>query len=368
MAEKHVTIRDVAKVAGVSITTASQVMNGFDKFSDATVKRVWSVANELGYKPNQYAIKLFAKEPMKHRETGLLMRIIYTPYNSGSLFSRQWEYDRISLFEQACLEQNCNGTTYIYRHEYGMRSRLLLNDVVDGVVLGLPHRDIIKAIRGRIPAVLTDINVRPEDVGMPVVNFDLRRGFSEAISLVRQNGLTGKMAILSGYNDELSSSILTRELLTRNLENAAAECGVPVEKRHNFQIEVFPGTTEKAIEQIADRLAKCIRKENIQIITTRYIQPVSLLKQALEKRGIRLPHDAVIISVESLKKPEPGMICLHFSWSELMRKAVEVLLELIQNPQMACREYFVPCDLYEENISTMMTAEKKKAVKGKEKK
>ena len=59
---KRATIRDVAKAAGVSITTTSQVIKGIGNFSDATIKRVWQVVNELNYTPNPYAKKYFSGE------------------------------------------------------------------------------------------------------------------------------------------------------------------------------------------------------------------------------------------------------------------------------------------------------------------
>lgn len=49
------TIKDVAKHAGVSITTASYVLNDKGKISTATRKRVKESAKELNYHPNAYA-------------------------------------------------------------------------------------------------------------------------------------------------------------------------------------------------------------------------------------------------------------------------------------------------------------------------
>ena len=57
MANKKVTIRDVAKEAGVSVATVSYVVNGRTdlKISDETRKRVLQVINLLNYSPNQAA-------------------------------------------------------------------------------------------------------------------------------------------------------------------------------------------------------------------------------------------------------------------------------------------------------------------------
>lgn len=63
MANKKVTIKDVAREAGVSVATVSYVVNGRTdlKISDETRKRVLHVINLLNYSPNQAAKALASK-------------------------------------------------------------------------------------------------------------------------------------------------------------------------------------------------------------------------------------------------------------------------------------------------------------------
>ncbi len=51
-------IKDVAKLAGVSKSTVSKVLNGYDTISDDTKKRVNTAVKELNYYPNQIAVAL----------------------------------------------------------------------------------------------------------------------------------------------------------------------------------------------------------------------------------------------------------------------------------------------------------------------
>lgn len=55
------TIKDVAKVAGVSVGTVSKVINGSAEISDETCERVLNVVRELGYIPNKSAQELKRK-------------------------------------------------------------------------------------------------------------------------------------------------------------------------------------------------------------------------------------------------------------------------------------------------------------------
>jgi LacI family transcriptional regulator len=52
------TIRDVARVAQVSLGTASKALNGSGKLRPETRLRVQTVASELGFRPNEWALSL----------------------------------------------------------------------------------------------------------------------------------------------------------------------------------------------------------------------------------------------------------------------------------------------------------------------
>ncbi|WEV58662.1 LacI family DNA-binding transcriptional regulator [Bifidobacterium sp. ESL0728] len=55
---RHVTLRNVAQAAGVSLKTASNVINGTGRMTDATRQRVKSVIADLGYRVNVAARNL----------------------------------------------------------------------------------------------------------------------------------------------------------------------------------------------------------------------------------------------------------------------------------------------------------------------
>lgn len=57
----NITIRDVAKKAGVSITTVSRVLNGHSNVKEETRDLVLNAADELGFQPNSFAQTLIAK-------------------------------------------------------------------------------------------------------------------------------------------------------------------------------------------------------------------------------------------------------------------------------------------------------------------
>ncbi|MBE0697156.1 MAG: LacI family DNA-binding transcriptional regulator, partial [Anaerolineaceae bacterium] len=72
------TIKDIARVAGVSISTVSRVLNGSSPVAEETAARVWSAVKQLDFTPNSAARRLASK----HTNTiGLLL-----PEISGTFF------------------------------------------------------------------------------------------------------------------------------------------------------------------------------------------------------------------------------------------------------------------------------------------
>jgi LacI family transcriptional regulator len=60
-----ITLRQVAKLAGVSLTTASRVLNGHANVSANVRERVWRVIHENGYQPDMAARSLAARRAHK---------------------------------------------------------------------------------------------------------------------------------------------------------------------------------------------------------------------------------------------------------------------------------------------------------------
>jgi DNA-binding LacI/PurR family transcriptional regulator len=73
------TVADVAKHAGVSVSTAARVLSGSGYASDDTRKIVLDAARELGYVPNQIARSLRTKQT---RMLGLLIGDVENPFYS----------------------------------------------------------------------------------------------------------------------------------------------------------------------------------------------------------------------------------------------------------------------------------------------
>ena len=72
-----VTLRDVARTAGVSVKTVSRVVNNQGEISEETRQRIKSVVREMGYRPNLVARGLVTQ---RTRTIGLIVPDITNPF------------------------------------------------------------------------------------------------------------------------------------------------------------------------------------------------------------------------------------------------------------------------------------------------
>lgn len=155
--QKHVGIRDVARVAGVSVTTVSHVLNDspIARVSGTTRARVHEVASELGYGPNRMAQGL---RTQRSRMIGLISEEVATTPHAG----------RIILGAQAAARKA--GFTLVVinaDHDASEESKkldveALIDSQVDGILYAtMYHREIsLPPGLHAMPAVLIDASDR----------------------------------------------------------------------------------------------------------------------------------------------------------------------------------------------------------------
>ena len=72
-----ITIKDVARVSGVSLATVSRVINGTDMVSDKTKEKVMDAVKKLGYNPNSAARALVSQ---KTNAIGIVVHNLHDPF------------------------------------------------------------------------------------------------------------------------------------------------------------------------------------------------------------------------------------------------------------------------------------------------
>ena len=94
------TIKDVAKAAGVTVTTVSRVLNNRGYISEMTRKKVYAAMKDLDYQPNEIARSLYRK---KSNIIGLIIPAVSHPF-----FGEMANYIEFYAYEQGYKILLCN--------------------------------------------------------------------------------------------------------------------------------------------------------------------------------------------------------------------------------------------------------------------
>lgn len=157
MSEKHVTIKDIAKITGFSTQTVSRVVNKDPKVKESTKAIILEAISKFDYKPNFYAKALVGKRNkniliLLKRKSGskatiwtntLINEIVVcNRYNDLSIFIEQY-YDDLEL-EKSLISTTSSfidGAIIFYEEENDKRINLLNQNNIPFVVFGKSYKE-----------------------------------------------------------------------------------------------------------------------------------------------------------------------------------------------------------------------------------
>ena len=125
------TIKDVAKEAGVSITTVSRVMNKRGYISDGTNEKVLNAIKKLDYHPN------FRAKAFSSKRTNIIGLIL--PNCAHPFFGEMIMYIEKYAFERGYTVMLCNSINDSDKERYFIR--MLQEKRVDGLIMGSHNLD-----------------------------------------------------------------------------------------------------------------------------------------------------------------------------------------------------------------------------------
>tara|TARA_B100000029_G_scaffold516563_1_gene631090 strand:+ start:1324 stop:2397 length:1074 start_codon:yes stop_codon:yes gene_type:complete len=179
---KNPSLKDIAKVTGVSPTTISRVLNGKAKayrISTPTSELVLQTATELGYIPNQTARGLRMR---KSNTIGLILPNITNPFFSGIA----------SAVESAARSLNFSIILSDSQHDQSLEIesiRTLMSRNVDGLIvlpMGQDSKYLKRIIESGIPLVIADRHF--SDLNCPqVISNNYQGAFNATKHLIDNN-------------------------------------------------------------------------------------------------------------------------------------------------------------------------------------
>ncbi len=258
----EVTIKDVAKLAGVSVATISRVLNNSAVVSPETTERVNDAIKTLNYRPN------FLGRNLRKRETNVILALIPSTehtYYSEILHGMQYT---ASEFGYDILMSTTN--SYLQREEHLLK--MLSNRTVDAAVLmgtRLDKNELDEMAQYNHVALCCE---SLEGSGVLTVTIDNEKAAYDAVSYLISIGHT-RVAMVS--TEVRAPSSIHRE---NGYLRALAENNIPFNEKYMFRgsydyssgcdaLEYFMELDEKptAIFAISDFLAAGVLKKAAEL-------------------------------------------------------------------------------------------------------
>lgn len=310
------TLKDIARLAGVSPMTVSNVINGkYNKVSKKTIDDIQKIIKEYHYVPNLNARTLVAKTShiilvVIPLYTSKLDSTFYTPYISsliGMIESQLREQHYFTMIRSVC---SINELTNIFN-----------SWIMDGAIILLPDFDqyierLLKA--SKVPLVFLDsyadfstlYNVRCNDEmgGFLSTSFLIHKGHKN-------------IAFMGDYKN---SPVIQRRYLgyLRALKEN--------QLLHNDDIIYEAAPTYENGLQVGVKLAKI--KDSVSAIVTSSDTSAIGLIESLHKNGVRVPNEISVIGFDDLPLCEyitPKLTSVNQNLLKKASSTVELLLSQI---------------------------------------
>ncbi|MDA9472456.1 LacI family DNA-binding transcriptional regulator [Enterococcus sp. 5H] len=245
------TIRDVAKVAGVSIATVSKVFNGYSDINQETKEKIFEVAKELDYTPNmaartlssksQQTIALILNEFNFNRKSTMPLEVLNGVYKFTEqsdfefvFYGTSTEKQESKTFRQFCNEHNITGAViqglkmtdpYYYEIQETSLPTVLIDIVMDNPQVGTVSIDSEAA---SLEAVNYLISRGHQNIGMingsRDANVSTLRESGYRQALEKNDLLVNESYVQYANFDEDIAFLITKNLLSSHKEITALFC------------------------------------------------------------------------------------------------------------------------------------------------
>jgi LacI family transcriptional regulator len=325
---RTVTIQDVAKTAGVSVSTVSRVLNGRVDVASETQVRILSVIDDLGYASN-----LAARSMRSQRKNliGLIMPDIAYPFafevmKGVNQVITETEFD-LMVYTTGNVRKI--GTA---SHEQKYVS-LLNNSLTDGVIIVAP-------VSGEFSTVgpIVSIDSVVPNLNHPSVHATNYRGAMDAVEYLIGLGHR-RIAHISG-RPELESSVRRLKGYREALEKAA----IPVDES---LIAAGDYTTDTGIE--CARALLSLDHPPTAIFASNDQMAMGVF-QVAQERGLRIPEDLSLAGFDNITESKHlGLTTVDQFIAEMGAMAVKMLIQMINGETLDTPTYKMQTQLVVRN-------------------
>nr|WP_324259869.1 LacI family DNA-binding transcriptional regulator [Cellvibrio fontiphilus] len=316
-------IRDVARLAGVSVATVSRALSNPEKVSDDSLDKVHKAIAQVGYRPNMLARNF---RSARAYAVVVLVPDIANPFYS--LFIRALE-DRAQQKGYAVLLGDTRGTPE-REMEYIRRVETRL---ADGIVQLRPSSE---KSQNNIPPDIPCVNACGcEYTTGPAIRIDNRAAAKTMVNYLISLGHR-RIGVISGLKD--NPHAIDR---LEGYKEALAEAGIPFEKDLIAEGDFTMWSGLNAAFQF------CNMKVRPTAIFSMNDEMAIGAMQTLKNQGIRIPEDMSVTGFDDIayaKYSDPSLTTISQPAEEMGKMAMDMLLKVIEGEPLSQRECVLPTE------------------------
>ncbi|MDP5273039.1 LacI family DNA-binding transcriptional regulator [Chengkuizengella axinellae] len=334
------TIRDISKLAGVSVTTVSRALNHYDDVSPTTKQKIIEIAKEIGYVPNRSAQNLVKNQnntlaiilsglEKNGGKDNIIYRLLSGMYSYSEsvnyevvLYTTSSAHQREKTYVQFCREHNIGGA------------------VLNGIRLDDPY--FKELVNSDLPCVLIDIPAIGGNTSS--ISIHNKQAANDAVSyLIEQNHK--HIGMINGHG-EASVSLERYEGYVMALNKYKIEINEQYIVHADFQQNV-------AYEKTKQLLNKC--PEITALFCASDMMALGAMK-AMKEMNLKIPDDISVIGFDDIPLAEfatPPLTTMEQDFYRMGEEAARQLLKMIKHEKTE-RNIFLEHNLIVRNSVRML--------------
>lgn len=309
------TVKDVAREAGVSLGTVSNVLNGKKGVKPESQEKVYQAIKKLGFQYNMMASALRTKAT---KTVGLIIPTIVNPYYPELARGVEDEARKEGFTIFLC---NSDRDTEKERHYVDT----LLSRGTDGLILvksRLPEKDL-EQLKLRTGLILVDYEKRDKSecqTSFCMVNVDDTEGIVQGMELLAEYGHS-RIAFISGLLDAYSSRCRMEAY-----KSCLRKRDIPFRKEYVITGDFSWSSGYEAAKQFF-----LLPERPTAVFAANDMMAMGAIKAAAEE-GVRVPEELSILGYDDIEMSNlcnPALTTIHQPKYQVGIAAVHLLMQIL---------------------------------------
>lgn len=314
----NLTIKDIARMAGVSTTAVSFVLNNRPGVSDSTRQKVQQIIRQTSFIPNVHTRRLnLGKSFTIHV---VLKQYAYGLYNQFALETLSGVFKEGKSLGYSIIFTLVDEDMPCEQIIESVRSKdcdgIILNQIDDPVLLSQLQRE-------KIPFVCVDAHL-PANASLPMVEVDYYDAAYRATGYLYDHGHREVGFIGPETPVEHCANTL------RGFTDCLREKGLSCNPDWVARIPFSQASTEAAVDSMLE-----LDKLPTALLCSCDAVAIDVIRRA-KARGIRIPEDVSVIGIDDLlvsRYLDPALSTMTFDKELLGAKAMELLYQIMQDTE-----------------------------------